>query len=146
RTSYALTASGHELEEVVRALSEWGTAWAGRPTHDELDLQMLTRHIKLRLPIDCWPRARTVLAFRVCADDAADEWWWLMVADGIAEVCDHDPGREIAATIRTDLRTLTEVWRGDIPWTQAVKNGRLKIDARADVRRVVPQWLGLPCH
>src|SRR5215813_2654616 len=32
RTSYSLTASGRELEEVVRALSEWGTAWAGRPT------------------------------------------------------------------------------------------------------------------
>jgi len=118
-------------------------AWAGRPTDDELDMHLLTRQIKLRLPIECWPRSRTVLAFNVSAGDAAGQWWWLMVADGVAEVCDHDPGRQIAATIRVDLRTLTEVWRGDIPWAHAVKTGRLKIEAGTDIRRAIPRWLGI---
>jgi hypothetical protein len=40
--------------------------------------------------------------------------WRLVVSDGEADVCDFDPGFEVAGTIETSLRTLTRIWRGDV--------------------------------
>ena len=58
------------------------------------------------------------------------------------DVCDFDPGFEKVATVRTSLRTLTEVWRGDRSWDQAVGAGTLVVDGPAEVRRALPRWVG----
>ena len=52
------------------------------------------------------------------------------------------PGFEVAATVATSLHTLTEVWRGDLSWMQAVRSGELRLDAPGSVRRQVPDWIG----
>ena len=43
-----------------------------------------------------------------------------MVSEGAADVCDFDPGYDVAATVETSLRTLTELWRGDESWSRAM--------------------------
>jgi hypothetical protein len=57
-------------------------------------------------------------------------------------VCDFDPGHDVAATVNTSLRTLTEIWRGDVTWDRALGNSAVRIDAPTDVRRAVPGWFG----
>ena len=47
----------------------------------------------------------------------------MVVADGDVDVCDFDPGYDVAATVHTSLRTLTEIWRGDLSWERATGNG-----------------------
>lgn len=68
--------------------------------------------------------------------------WWLVVAGGEAQVCDFDPGYELDATVMTDLRTLTEIWRGDIDWRLALAADRVEIHGAAEVARDVPSWIG----
>ena len=46
----------------------------------------------------------------------------MVVADGDADVCDFDPGYDVAATVHTSLRTLTEIWRGDLSWERATRH------------------------
>ena len=46
------------------------------------------------------------------------------------------------ATVRTSLRTLTEIWRGDLSWTQAIRSGALVVEGPTEVRRAVPRWVG----
>ena len=58
------------------------------------------------------------------------------------DVCDYDPGFEVDATITTSLRTMTEIWRGDRPWSQALKAGLVTVDGPTAVSRDVPAWLG----
>ena len=66
-----------------------------------------------------------------------------MVSDGAADVCDFDPGYEVVATVGTSLLTLTQIWRGDLSWSQrAMLNGSVTIHGVAQVRRAVPGWLG----
>ncbi len=57
-------------------------------------------------------------------------------------MCDFDPGYEVDATVATDLRTLTEIWRGDIDWRYALSTDRAEITAPAEVAREVPAWIG----
>jgi hypothetical protein len=68
--------------------------------------------------------------------------WWVVVNGGEVDVCDADPGHEVTATVRGDLRALTEVWRGDLSWDRALAAGRLVVEGPADARRSVPRWVG----
>ncbi len=60
----------------------------------------------------------------------------------VGDVCDFDPGYEVAATVETSLRTLIELWRGDVSWSRATLSGDVTIEGGADARRAVPGWIG----
>ena len=142
RPSYSLTECGRELSDVVQALSVWGVRWIGELGDKDLDPHLLMWDIRRKVPVGEWPRARTVVAFRLSGVAAKSSSWWLMVADGKADLCDFDPGYEVAAVVSTDLLTLTRIWRGDVSWKRTQLDGSVKIDAPSDVRRSVPGWLG----
>lgn len=65
-----------------------------------------------------------------------------MGADGHIDVCENDPGYDITSTISGSLRTLTQIWRGDVPWSRAIADGSVSIDGPSHVRRAVPAWIG----
>jgi DNA-binding HxlR family transcriptional regulator len=142
RTSYSLTPCGQELAPVVDALGEWGVRWIPEFGDEDLDPHLLMWDMRRTVSVDSWPRARTVVAFRLTGVAPKAARWWLMVSEGAADVCDFDPGYEVAATVETSLRTLTELWRGDLSWSRATLNGAAAIQGAADARRAVPSWLG----
>jgi hypothetical protein len=108
----------------------------------DLDPSVLMWDIRRTIPLAQWPRTRTVLAFRLSGAPPKASSWWLMVADGEAQVCDFDPGYQVAATVSTSLRTLSQIWRGDQSWQRALLNGSVAIDGLSEVRRAVPTWVG----
>jgi DNA-binding HxlR family transcriptional regulator len=124
RTTYSLTDCGKELADV------------------DLDPHLLMWDIRRTVPIEQWPRSRTTLAFQLDGVASKASRWWLVVADGDADVCDFDPGYEVAGTIETSLRTLTRIWRGDVDWSHALLDGAVAVSGPADVRRAVPSWIG----
>jgi DNA-binding HxlR family transcriptional regulator len=142
RTVYNLTPCGRELVGVVEALGAWSVRWMSDLVEKDLDPSVLMWDIRRTMPIDQWPRARTVVAFRLTGAPPKASSWWLVVANGNAEVCDFDPGHDVAATISTSLRTLTQIWRGDQSWQRAMMDGSVNVDAPTDVRRAVPAWIG----
>jgi DNA-binding HxlR family transcriptional regulator len=142
RTSYSLTPCGQELAGVVDALGAWGIRWIGELGENDLDPHLLMWDIRRTISVDAWPRARTVLTFRFAGVNRKAAQWWLMVSEGVPDVCDFDPGYEVAATVDTSLRTLTQIWRGDLSWSRAVLDGNVTIHGAANVRRAVPDWLG----
>ena len=142
RTIYTLTECGRELVSVVEALGSWSVRWMSDLVEKDLDPSVLMWDIRRTIPLGQWPRVRTVVAFRLSGAPPKASSWWLMVADGGPEVCDFDPGYEVAATVSTSLRTLTDIWRGDQSWQRALLDASVAIDARREVRRAVPNWLG----
>jgi DNA-binding HxlR family transcriptional regulator len=142
RATYTLTESGRELVTVVQALGAWSVRWMSDLVEKDLDPSVLMWDIRRTIPLERWPRVRTVVAFRLTDGPPKAGLWWLMVADGGAEVCDFDPGHEVAASVSTSLRTLAEIWRGDQSWERAMLDGSVVIDAPTEVRRAVPTWIG----
>ncbi len=69
--------------------------------------------------------------------------WWLVVADGEADVCDVDPGYDVAVTVSASLRGLVRVWRGDQSWAVALRSGDVVLDGPHAVRRALPGWFTL---
>ncbi|WP_273732453.1 winged helix-turn-helix transcriptional regulator [Mycolicibacterium septicum] len=142
RTSYSLTECGQELAGVVDALGSWGVRWIGDLGEEDLDPHLLMWDMRRTVPIADWPRSRTTIAFVLDGVAPKASRWWLTVSDGQADVCDFDPGYDVAGTVQTNLRTLIEIWRGDAGWARAVLDGSVALSGSADVRRAIPKWLG----
>ncbi|WP_405219248.1 winged helix-turn-helix transcriptional regulator [Agrococcus sp. Ld7] len=141
-TSYALTQSGHELRPVVEGLAAWGVRWIGELGQADLDPHLLLWDMRRNIDVDAWPRRRTVVAVRFTDAHAGAARWWLMCHEGEVELCDFDPGFEVAATVSSSLSAMTRVWRGDRSWAAALRSGEAMVDGDADAVRRVPQWIG----
>ncbi|CAN5675252.1 helix-turn-helix domain-containing protein [soil metagenome] len=142
RTTYSLTQCGQELAGVVQALNTWGVRWVGELGEDDLDPHLLMWDMRRTVPIDEWPRARTVVAFDLTGVPPKASRWWMVVSEGHADVCDADPGFEVTATIGSSLRALTQVWRGDTSWSRALLEGDITLSGPTEVRRLIPVWFG----
>ena len=59
------------------------------------------------------------------------------------DVCDVDPGYPVAVTVTAGLRRLTEVWRGDSSWPEALRTGAIEVDGPEALRRALPRWFML---
>jgi DNA-binding HxlR family transcriptional regulator len=142
RVSYRLTQAGQELRPLVEALGAWGVRWIGTLGEEDLDPHLLFWDMKRTVPVEQWPRARTVVHFALDDVDPKVARWWLVVHEGEVDVCDVDPGHEVAAHVSTGLRTLTAIWRGDVGWDEAVRAEAVSVLAPSEVRRALPTWVG----
>lgn len=142
RSVYELTRSGQELSGVVSALAVWGLRWVGELGEDDLDPHLLMWDMKRKIPVEEWPRARTVLHFSLDDVPARVSRWWLVVNGGEVDVCDADPGFDVTAQVHTGLRVLVRIWRGDRSWEEMLRTGALDVAGPAEVRRALPTWIG----
>lgn len=143
RTSYHLTESGQELRPIVEGLGAWGIRWIGELGEEDLDPHLLLWDIRRTVPVERWPAdARTVVEVRFTDQPTATSRWWVCVCDDDVDVCDVDPGYDVTATLVTTLSTLTEVWRADQSWPEALRSGLVRVEAPAEVRRQLPGWFG----
>lgn len=142
RSSYRLTASGEELRPVVEALGEWGMRWVGELGERDLDPHLLFWDIRRTVPVSLWPRGRTVLLFVLDDVRPARSRWWLVVSGGEVDVCDVDPGYEADATVRSSLRTMVAIWRGDLAWREAIRTAAVALDGPRAVTARIPEWVG----
>jgi DNA-binding HxlR family transcriptional regulator len=142
RSTYELTESGLELRGIVEGLGAWGARWVGELGEEDLDPHLLMWDVKRTIPVADWPRGRTVVAIRFADVAPPVSRWWVCVAGDEVDICDVDPGFDVTATVRTSLRAMTEIWRGDRAWVDALRAGRVEVEAPREVARAVPGWIG----
>jgi DNA-binding HxlR family transcriptional regulator len=141
--SYLLTPAGQELRPVVEALGVWGTRWIGELGDEDLDPKLLLWDMHRNINHAAVPAPRAVVHFRFRDVPAPLRHWWLVITPEEADVCDVDPGHQVAVTVTASLRGLTRVWRGDLTWTEAVGSGALELDGPTTLRRALPHWFKL---
>ena len=142
RTCYTLTQCGRELHNVVQVLADWGVRWMGELGDGDLDPHLLMwdmRSNSAHPRVAAHPHGAGVPAFRGRREGVVVV---AMVADGQADICNFDPGYDVTATISSSLRTLTQIWRGDVSWSRTLLDGSVSIDGPSDIRRAIPTWIG----
>ena len=142
RTSYTLTQAGEELRPLVESLSSWGMRWIADLGDADLDPHLLMWDIQRTIPLAEWPRQRTTLAVRLVDAAGKTSHWWIVASGDRIEICDFDPGYDVAATLSGELRTMVRVWRGEMPWPTALATGDLVVTGPAGALKDVPRWLG----
>ncbi|HEY0857304.1 MAG TPA: winged helix-turn-helix transcriptional regulator [Albitalea sp.] len=140
---YRLTAAGRELQPLIGVMAEWGMRWArAQMADDELDVGALMADIERRLVPEALPGGRTVLHFRFTDLDRFGAWW-VRIDGGDVEVCLHDPGDDVDVYFTSTLRTLTEVWMGDVALSDARRSGALKVVGHDAWLRTLSAWFPL---
>jgi DNA-binding HxlR family transcriptional regulator len=140
---YELTPAGQELRPVVEAVGAWGTRWIGQLGDEDLDPQLLLWDMHRNIDHTAVPKGRTVVQFTFRDVPAKARYWWLVITDNEADVCDVDPGFEVAVTVTATLRRLIEVWRGDLSWSDALRSEAVELKGSEEVRRGLPGWFTL---
>ena len=140
---YQLTEAGRELYPIVLKTAEWGMRWArGQMTDNELDVQLLMSDIQRRINPDKLPTGQTVIRFSFTDLGRYNEWW-IKVHNNEVDLCTENPGNEVDVYVACDLRTMTEVWLGDISIEQAQSDHRLTIVGSSVYLKNIRSWLGL---
>ena len=142
---YRLTQAGAELAPTLESVGIWGRRWVrSRMSRDELDVELLMLHVQRAFDVNAFPVRDAVLAFVFQDLHGPARRWWLLIERGEAELCAGAPaGRSADLTLSCRLRTLAEVFNGDVPLTQALGSGQLAVDGPPKLTRGLPRWLRL---
>jgi len=137
---YGLTAAGLELAPVVDKLGAWGMRWIGKVGEEDLDPKLLMWDLHRHVDPALVPPGRTVVSFRFNDVPAKIRDWWLVMTAEEVDVCDFDPGYDVAVSVTGSLRRMVEIWRGDLGWPAAIRSGIIQLDGPERFRRAVPKW------
>lgn len=140
---YVLTPAGEALRPVVEQLGLWGRRWLPSDYRErDLDPRLLVWDIHRNLQLEEVPE-RTVIELHFA--DAPPEYraYWLIVTPSGADVCLTHPGGDVHLRLSSDVRTLTDVWMGNISWAAALRGGGLSLAGDGELRRALPRWLKL---
>ncbi len=140
---YRLTAAGRELSPLMEVLAVWGMRWArGQLTDDELDVEFLMRDLQRRLQTEYLPDGQTVICF-MFGELTKYETWWLLVDGDVVDLCTEDPGKEVDLYINASVRTIVEVWEGDLDMRVALCEERIKAHGSRHLIKTMPDWFGI---
>jgi DNA-binding HxlR family transcriptional regulator len=139
---YRLTAAGKELGPLVEILSVWGMRWArGQLTDDELDVEFLMRELQRRLQTERLPDGETVICL-IFDELTKHKTWWLLVDGAAVDLCTTDPGKDVDLYVSSNVRTMVEVWEGDLDMRTALRDGSVKAHGPRHLVRTMPDWFG----
>jgi DNA-binding HxlR family transcriptional regulator len=140
---YRLTAAGKELGPLIEVLAVWGMRWArGQLTDDELDVEFLMRELQRRLQTEHLPDGETVICL-IFDELAEHKTWWLLVEGEVVDLCNEDPGKDVDLYISSRVRTIVEVWEGDLDMRTALRKGSIKAHGSRHLIRTMPDWFGV---
>jgi DNA-binding HxlR family transcriptional regulator len=120
---YRLTPAGAEFKPVLESLGAWGQRWTIRFDPQNLDAELLMWNDGLP------PKYRRSRIF------------WLITEPVAVDLCLKDPGAEVDLYVSADLGSFARIWLGDMPFAEAVRDGKIRLTGRRDLARRFPSWL-----
>ncbi len=140
---YRLTAAGKELSPLIEVLAVWGMRWArGQLTNDELDVEFLMQELQRRLQTEHLPDGETVICL-IFNELTKHKTWWLLVDGDVVDLCTENPGKDVDLYINSSVRTMIEVWDGDVDMRTTLRNGSVKAHGLRHLIRTMPEWFGV---
>ena len=120
----------------------WSERWLRRPIFEETpDTGLLMWWMRGTVKSDALPDGRTVIHFQFTAGPKKLRDFWLLLPE--ADLCLSDPGFGVDVTVKSDPKTLTAVWMGDVDLRAAVTSGAVELEGLPKIVRSFPKWFGL---
>jgi len=107
-----------------------------------LDAGLLRWDMRRFAGLPAFPPRAVVIHFQFRDARERERAWWLVVEDGVADLCRDDPGRELTLVVDASLRALTEVWTGDRTPEQALASREIRVDGAKRDAADLWRWLG----
>lgn len=138
-TAYYLTEAGKELNTVINSLLIWGAHWAfEEPEEEELDPVLLMWWIRGRVCTDQLPERQLVVRFDFTGKKR--ESFWLLLSKKDVSICLTNPGFELDVLVTADLSAFFQIWLGRLTYHEALRTGKVEIDAIPALAKAFPTW------
>jgi DNA-binding HxlR family transcriptional regulator len=140
---YSLTDAGKELGPIIERLGIWGQRWVRSDlSKKDLDPSLLMWDAHRRIDTSYFPDERTVLRFEFVDYPSKFRLWWLVVTNDEVDICLKDPGHEVNLFIQGTLKTMTQIWIGDLSLNKARRDKLLHLAGDAALRKSMSSWIG----
>lgn len=143
---YHLTEAGQELRPIVMSLGIWGQRWVETQLSlKNLDPSLLMWDMRRSLDLTPMPpqSRRATIQFHYPELPASRQYYWLVIDNRLADLCQVDPGYEVDLFVECSLRTMTAIWMGLTNVQTELDGGRLELSGDKMLARSMQQWLGL---
>jgi len=141
---YKLTQAGEELRGVIMSLGNWGQRWIESSlTLKNLDPSLLMWDMRRNLTLSSLPGRRCNVRFDYPDINAGQKTWWLVIEEGVADLCSIDPGYDVDLYVRSSLHSMTSVWMGHSTLKTEIGAGNIVLTGDKAVARSMHGWLGL---
>lgn len=138
---YFPTESCKELLPIIKSLGDWGMRWArDNLTESDYDVELLMLYLQRSIRSDKLVGDETVIRFKFT--DIKDlSNWWLIARDKDVDVCVKDPGKDVDVYFTCPVKTLIDVWMGDLSYRKAVNSNKLKVVGPSALTRNIFTWM-----
>jgi DNA-binding HxlR family transcriptional regulator len=138
---YYPTESCKELLPILISLGEWGMKWARTNlTTNDYDVELLMLYLQRSVMPDKLPGAETIIQFTF-TDMSDKPNWWLVAKDGVVDICDKDPGKDVDIYFTTTVKTMADVWMGERTYRKVRASGDLSIVGPTGLINDVASWM-----
>ena len=137
---YQLTDAGRDLWGVMLALAAWGERWLEVGDEHTNPALVLWAWCTVYLDRELLPERRVVVRFEFVDQPPEAQRLWMLVENGDAEVCKHDPGFDEDLIVETDAKTLVHWHLKHIEWTDGLRSGRIRVNGPRPLARALPTW------
>jgi len=140
---YFPTESCKELLPVIKSLGDWGMRWArDNMKDDDFDVELLMLYLQRSVQPEKLVGNETVIRFKFTDLKETADWWIVTTGDEV-DVCTKDPGKEVEAYFTCTVKTMIDVWMGDLPYRKAVNSGQLKVVGSTSLTKNIFSWLNI---
>ena len=138
---YFPTESCRELLPIIKSLGDWGMRWArDNLTESDYDVELLMLYLQRSIRSDKLVGDETVIRFKFT--DIKDlSNWWLIARDKDVDVCVKDPGKDVDVYFTCPVKTMIDVWMGDLSYRKAVNSNKLTVVGPSALTRNIFTWM-----
>lgn len=138
---YQLTPAGNALKPVLGEFGKWGMNWVFRSMEgDQLNMAVIVRDFAFALDTEQLPSGQSVIQFNV-QSDGENARKFILVRDRTAQACDENPGNEVDVYLSADLKTLYQIWYGEIGVNTACQQKLMKVVGAPVYTNNISRWL-----
>jgi putative sterol carrier protein len=129
------------LLPIIRGLGELGMRWArSHLTEKDYDVELLMLYLKRSITPEKLIGRETVIRFRFTDIDSYPDWWLVARGEEV-DVCVNDPGKDVDVYFTASVKTMADIWMGDISYRKAIAAGSLKLVGDRALTRDVTSWM-----
>lgn len=138
---YFPTESCRELLPIIKSLGDWGMRWARNYiTEDDYDVELLMLYLQRSIQPEKLPGNETIIRFKFTDIKELSDWWLIARTDDV-DVCVKDPGKETEIYFTCSVKTMIDIWMGDLSYRKAVNNGDIKVVGPKPLTRNIFTWM-----
>jgi DNA-binding HxlR family transcriptional regulator len=141
---YRPTEAGEDLRDLIMSLGIWGQRWVESSLSlKNLDPALLMWDMRRNLAAASFPDRKCIVKFTYPEMRVGRNTWWIVVTDGLVDLCNVDPGFDVDLYVRSALRNMTAVWMGISTLKAETDAGNIVLTGDKGLARSMHDWLGL---